>query len=393
MSASRLTQWVSGFLLLELRGDGTAEVLVDLQQAGIPLHHVRVWGARCTLGINLSDFRVCLRICRRHRVKIRFIEKEGLPFLSRKWMRRKSMLVGAGVFFALLYIMGSMVWQVSVSGVDEEEQTAVLQAAHECGLYRGAWKNSLDDVTILQGKMLDKLPGFIWIGVQLEGGKVTLEGLPKVPNVTPGQEAPRNVVAAKPGVIRGVYATRGQSMVKAGQVVHPGQVLISGILGEGAKQVPADGEVMAEVWYTSKVEVPLKVTQSALTGNTASRDYLVVGPWAIRVWGWEQPDYKGTFEQSEDEELNVGGLRMPVHLRRVTLYEATAGAVQQSRQQAEQTALRLVSQDVQRQMGEDGVILTQKVLQFEVSHGKLYETVLTRTEENIGVAAAISGNG
>lgn len=389
MSASRFSQWWNGFLLMELRGDHISAALQAFQLHGIELYYVKVRTQRCTLGIGLGDFREFYPICRQHGVKIRFIEKDGLPFFAQRCMRRKGMMAGVVLFLMLVYGLSSLIWQVSVAGSDEEAQTAVLQAARESGLYLGAWKQSLGDLQAIQNEILHKDPSLIWVGVQVEGSKAKLEVVKKIPNVAKANETPHNLVAAKPGVIRYVYATRGQSLVKPGQFVRPGQIMISGDLGAGAREVPAEGKVLAEVWYTSKVEMPLKVTQSALTGASVNRDYLVVGPLALRIWGWHQPDYKGTFERSGETNLHVGRWTLPFQMLKVTLYESTAAGVAQSEREAEQAGMRLAEQDVRRQMSQDGGILGQSVLHWEVSHGKLYETVSTRTEEDIGVAAPI----
>lgn len=389
MSASRLNHWWNGFLLMELRGDFISEAILEFQKHGIHLYHVKVRGQQCTLGVSLRDFPDFYGICRHYHVKIRFIQKDGLPFLARRWMKRKSMLIGMMLFCGLLYGLSSVVWQVHVTGVSDELQPVVLQAAKESGLYQGAWKQSLPDASKIQDEILDKVPALTWVGVQIEGSKVDLEAVQKIPNVIQTSNTPHNLIAAKPATIRYVFATRGEALVKPGQVVRPGQVVISGDLGAGTKAVPAAGRVLAEVWYTSKVEIPLQVTQSALTGESVNRDYLVVGPLSVRVWGWQQPEYKSTFESSEETQFHVGGWSSPLQLRKVTIFEASSTAVALSQQNAEQEGVRLAAQDVRRQMSDGGEILEQRILQPEVSHGKLYETVMTRTQEDIGVAAVM----
>jgi similar to stage IV sporulation protein len=387
MSASRLNHWWNGFLLMELRGDFISEAVIEFQRREIHLYHVKVRGQRCTLGVNLRDFEDFYRICRHYHVKIRFIQKDGLPFLARRWMKRKCMLIGIALFFGLVYGMSSVVWQVRATGVDEELQPAVLQAAKEIGLYQGAWKRAIPDVNQIQDEILDKVPALTWVGVQIEGSKVKLEAVQKIPNVIQTSNTPHNLIAAKPATIRYVFATRGEAVVKPGQVVRPGQVVISGEIGAGTKAVPAAGRVLAEVWYSSKVEMPLQVTQSALTGQSVTRDYLVLGPLSLRVWGWQQPEYKSTFESSDESQFHFGGWTSPLQMRKVILYEASSTAVALSQQNAEQEGVRLAAQDVRRQMSDGGEILEQRILQPEVSHGKLYETVMTRTQEDIGVAA------
>jgi similar to stage IV sporulation protein len=384
----RLEHWLFGSLHMQLRGQAVTDVIVDLQRKGVPLHHVRLGDETATLVVALRDFPGVYRICRARRVKIRFVERAGLPFTLRRVRRRKVFVAGAILFIVLVYAQSQIVWRVDIRGVSDETRIALRQAAAESGLYVGAWRGNLADVDQLQARIQKRLPSLTWVGVNMEGTIARIEAVEKVPGVETKNPQPCNVVAAKPATIRRVLATRGKAVVRPGQVVQPGQLLISGLIGHN-KEVPASGEVWSEVWYTSQVTLPLKVQSDGLTGASVRRDYLLIGPWAVRVWGWEEPGYKASLPRDHDSDWHLGRFKLPLQLRTVTLYEADPQAVDQSVAEAERRALTLATQDVRRQMGKNGVVLEQKVLQRKVSHGKLYEKVFTRVEEDIGVAKPI----
>ncbi|MCL6516353.1 sporulation protein YqfD [Alicyclobacillus sp.] len=378
-----------GWLTLELRGEDIPAVLAACANRGMRLSAVRVRGERCTLTLSLGDYREFYPICRRHRVRFRVLARQGPAFTARRARRRPAFFLSAALFVAVVYACGSVVWQVDVGGqVSEEGRMALLEAARDSGLRPGVWKGSLPDALTLQAEILRRAPSMLWVGVEMDGAKARLEAIERVPGPEVKPASPHNLVAARPGVIRHVFATRGQVVVRPGQVVQPGQILVSGSLGGGAAEVPAEGRVMAEVWYTSHVEVPLTVGIEGLTGQTAERGYLVVGPWAIHVWGWRMPTFTAHAERADESDWHLGAWRLPVQWRNVTLFEATESQVSLDEAAARARALELAAQDVRRQMGEGGV-LGQTVLQSRVDHGKLYATVLTRTEEDIGVPAPI----
>ncbi|MCF8563336.1 sporulation protein YqfD [Alicyclobacillus tolerans] len=389
MKTSRFDHVVFGALHMELRGANANETIADMQRQGISMSHIRMREGACTLVIGLRDFPHAYRVCRSHGVKIHFIAKEGLPFALRHASRRKSLLVGVALFAAVLYGLNSMVWQVSVSGVKEDTAAAVLQAARDNGLYVGAFKSSIGSLEQIQRKILQEMPSLVWVGIQMEGTKAQLKVVERIPGVDVKEEQPHNVIASKPAVVRKVLASRGEVMVKPGQTVQPGQVLISGSLGGGSKLVPATGEVLAEVWYTSKVQLPLRVRQSQLTGAFVDHQYVVVGPLALRVWGWREPNYNEIVQRVNESDWHFGKWRLPVQWENVKDYEVNQSAVAKTVAQAQQQALDLAKQDVFVQMHETGAVLGQTVLQHEVTHGKLYTTVLTRVEENIGVPGPI----
>lgn len=379
----------TGYLRLELVGQQLEPVLQEVLRQGVPLYYLRTKHQTATLGISLRDLRTLYLSCKSHRVKMRFIGKEGLPFLIRRWRRRKMFLLGVVLFLAILFVCRSLVWNVDVSGVDTEEQQAILQAAKSMGVTRGALLGPVRDVDRIQSELLRRVPSLMWVGVNVEGTKVRIQALKRVEGVQEKVETPHNIVAGKPAVIRKVFATRGMVTVIPGQAVSPGQVLISGVLGGGEKEVPATGVALAEVWYQSQVEVPLHVNQQALTGERVSFDDLQLGGLDLRVWGWRTPKFSASYAREDDTQWKIGNWTLPFTWRHITKYEATTDAVTHSTQEAEAKARLLARQDVSAQPGTDRTLLGQTVLHQEVKHGKLYATVLTRSEEDVGIPGKI----
>lgn len=380
-----------GELTLMLRGADVGVCLAHLQQQGVPLRFVRVRGAVGYCNISLRDFDVVYRTCRSRRVRFRIVARHGLPFWRKRLWRRKSFAFGAVLFICIIYAMSSMVWQINITGPKDEDGVAEIQdAAKAVGLYVGQAKSRLPDPATLQQQILSHAPDFVWVGVQTTGSVTQIQALPKVEGIKKENLKPHDIVASIPAVIRQISASRGRVVVKENQYVHPGQVLISGNLSGGAKNVPAAGQVLAEVWYTSKVTVPLKVKQEGLTGVSVKRDYLCVGPFKLRVWGFAEPHFTATYERDERTEWKIGAFVLPVQWQNTRMYEVTQATENKSVQVAKQTALRLAKEDVETKTGGESRILGQSVLHPQVAHGTLYETVLTRVEQDIGVAAPTS---
>ncbi|MCL6549053.1 MAG: sporulation protein YqfD, partial [Alicyclobacillus sp.] len=241
----------------------------------------------------------------------------------------------------------------------------------------------------LQADILEKVPSLSWVGIRLEGAKAKLEAVVKIPPAQPEAGTPRNIVAGKPGVILRVLATRGDVLVKPGQVVSPGTVLISGSLAEGAKRVPAAGHAWAEVWYHTEVVVPLQVSRRELTGRKVTRRYLDLAGVGVPVWGWADPAYAASVDRASETDWHLGPWHLPVQLRTVQEYEVNLRTWSQTVDDAKRTGMSLAAQDVTARMGAGGRVLGQTILQSQVAHGKLYATVMTRTEEDIGVPSPI----
>ncbi|GLG00302.1 sporulation protein YqfD [Alicyclobacillus hesperidum subsp. aegles] len=379
-----------GSLTLALRGRDLSACIAALQRRGITLRNVRVRRDYAVVTVSLRAFPMVYQVCRQHRVKFRIEARHGAPFWRRRLWRRKAFAIGAVAFVCAMYAMSSVIWRIDIQGATDEDGVAELRAAaHDAGLYVGQWRSRLADPAVLAEEMLKHANNFVWIGVQTTGSVTTIRAIPKIEGARAAAEQPHNIVAARPAVILNVQATRGRPMVKPNQFVRPGQVLISGVLAEGEPNVPASGKVLGEVWYTSNVTIPLTMIQQGLTGETATRDYLYLGSWRLRVWGFKEPQFAAVYERDEGTDWHIGQFVLPVQWQRATLYEASPSAIIQSVAAAKETALVAAQRDVATQAGGDSRVLGQSVLHERVERGTLYETILTRVEQDIGAPAPI----
>lgn len=379
-----------GELVLHLRGHDVGNCLTRMHEAGIPLRSVKVRESSGQCAVCLRDFDSVYRICRTSKVRFRIVHRRGLPFWRKRLWRRKMFAVGALFFVCVIYTMSSMIWRVDVTGPkDEDGMGEIRDAARATGIFVGQRKTEMADPVTLQQNLLSHAPNFVWVGVRTVGSVTTIQAIPKVKDIPSTVSVPQNIIASRPAVIQSVAATRGRVVVKKNQYVRPGDVLISGNLTEGRPSVPASGQVMGEVWYTTKVSVPLQVVQGELTGQKVTRDYLYIGPLKIRVWGFEEPHFSASYERDKGTDWAIGKFILPVQWQKVQLYEATQSTEIRSVTQAKTAALTLAERDVLTQMRTDGRILGQSVLHEQLQHGTLYETVLTRVSQNIGVPSVI----
>src|SRR5699024_9771076 len=149
----------------------------------------------------------------------------------------------------------------------------------------------------------DDIPELLWVGVDQKGTTFFLEGVEKIVVKEEEADEPRNLVAAKKGVIQNMYVSKGVPQVAVHDYVQPGDLLVSGVLGENeeaddeereeAEQpleyVAAEGEVIANTWYEVTVNAPLLVNEEVLTGNQKQKYFIQFGNFQIPVWGFRNP--------------------------------------------------------------------------------------------------------
>jgi similar to stage IV sporulation protein len=377
-----------GYVEVSLRGERVPELINQATAAGIMLWEIRqTRDGRFRMKMQRADVQKLRAILKQTGVRIHFEGKFGIPFLVWRAWRRKFFLAGAITFLIALYALTSVIWKVDVEIVGNFKHLSpetIEQAAADIGLHQGAWKAKLPDTDDLQKELLEKVPELTIVHVKIQGTKVHIEAVEKVPGVKPPNTAPQNVVAAKKGVIRNIFAKTGNKIAARNQFVQPGQVLISGTLGDNKTNVHAEGQVWATVYYKSQISIPLKTTRKEYTGEAVEKQFLTFWGHPVQIWGYGQLPFSTYEEHPEDKALKIGSFVFPIQYRDTTYSEVHAEQVNLSEQEAMKKAFELAKADVMRRMGKGGTIESQKPLQKEIKDGKLEIQVLNIVVEDIG---------
>ncbi|MCY0877129.1 MAG: sporulation protein YqfD [Firmicutes bacterium] len=381
--AVRVAEWITGYVRVRVVDDPDRRVLGALIERRAQLWDVRSErdNGEYTCCVTLTDIRLLLAVARRHRAKIRFGRKSGVPFLLWRASRRKVFLAGGLLFTILLYVLSSFVWHVEIDGTDQPE--AVASALQKLHVRPGTALYQILDQDSLQLALLDQLPQIAWVGVRIQGTAVYVHVIPRVASADPVVHKPQSIVAAVPGVVSSVLADSGLPLVKPGQFVTPGTVLISGSLLDG-KAVYAKGTVRALVWYRSQLELPERLAVAGITGDAVHHYYLMIGNWPVQVWGFARPPYTRELVHSVESPLEIAGIHLPFTWRSETVYEAATHVSVRSPQELAKQGLGMAAQDVLREASDEAKVLHQAILQKKLERGKLYMTVWTEVEENIG---------
>jgi len=384
----RPAEWFAGYVQVHVLDDPDRRML-----AGLVTRQVRLWDVRpledgsYRLCFALTDRSKVLSVARSIHCRLRFRYKRGVPFLLWRARRRKVFLLGGLAFAACLYLLSSFVWTVQIEGTDQPEAVAaVLNRLH---VRPGTLLYRLLDQDSLQLALLDQLPDIAWVGVRIQGTNIYVQVIPRVKPSDLLYRNPQSIVARVPGVVTSLLANSGLPAVHPGQFVTPGTVLISGVLSDG-KTVYADGSVQADVWYRSRIALPEQRQAEALTGDYVSHDYLVIGSLALQVWGFSRPPYPLRLIRSEDEPILLGDVRLPLMWRKEIVYDARKVRETLSPAELERQALQLARDDVLRSATDRARVMRQLILQKKLERGKLYMSVWTEVQEDIGRAQQIA---
>lgn len=317
----KLYRLLMGVVTVVFRGE-FAERLLNL----CAKNRISVWDiARdddtITVKMVAKDFKKMRRVRAKSHIRVRLQAKWGLPFVLRKYRKRFGFLCGIVLFFALLNFLSSFVWSIEVQGNQKITTDAILAACREIGIEEGMPISQLDALD-QRVEMLLHIDGLAWAALNLEGCHLTVDVTEAAPEPVEEDNSPCNLKATADGVIKIVEVTAGTAVVKVGEAVRAGDLLVSGAVEykDGQTELKkADGRILAETERALRVEVPLRETKTVRTGKVTRKSVL-------KVFGISMPLYLGTTKGPYEREVKTEHVRwfgkyLPIYYTTASFYE------------------------------------------------------------------------
>lgn len=384
---SNLVSLIRGFVRLRVRGERVEAFLNRLVD-----EHILVWNisrlpdrGELELDIHLSDFFRLRAWLRETGCRMRVLARFGMPFWLARLERRKFWAAGLILFVLGMYMLSSFVWSVEVVGNSRISTHEIREVAAKQGIRPWAWKFRLPQVDELSTRMMQHLPDAAWVGVSMQGTRVTIEIVETTVPEPRELMSPRHLVSTSDAVITHIFAEEGKPMVRRNMRVKKGDILISGLIGDEELQraVVAKGEVRGLVWHEYEIRVPLNQKRKVYTGNEQQRFYLVLGNRALQISGYGQEDFEEEAVFTDRKELRWRSYSIPFGWMKQSAKEVRLEEVQLSESAAREMGLSQARADVYAKFGREAQIHDEKILHVDVQNGKVYMKVLFEVEHEI----------
>jgi len=293
-----------GYVKLRLHGY-SPERFLNLCNA----RKLEIWGILCKDGdyeffMTVPGYRKVKPLVRKSRVRLRILERYGLPFFL--YRNRKRKLFGAGLagFFVFLYVMSLFVWDIEFEGNYHYTYDTLIRYLADQDVDYGMYKKRIDCEELESG-FRAHFPEITWVSARVSGTRllIHIKENEVISTLPEKDETPCDLVAAKPGVITSMIVRQGIAQVAIGDEVEAGQVLVKGIVPivndaeEVVNQytVRADADVTARTVNGYSKSFPLMHTERVATGRTRRGWYLKAGKasftFLVPAWGEQQWDY------------------------------------------------------------------------------------------------------
>ncbi len=240
---------IKGYVSFTAEG-GFPERFINLcNNNGIFLWNVQNDGVKVKACTTTADFKRIKTPAENSGMEIKDISEKGLKAFINRYKYRCGLCLGAFIaVFVIVFLSGS-IWEVEILSKEGVNVEAFTESLAESGVKKGARKSKIDILKV-QEEMMLKHSDLLWISVNIFGSKAQVE----ITTVTHKKEeadmkTPTNVVAKKDGVVTLVKGYYGVNVVKEGENVVKGTLLVSGIgkYADGSEYFThAKGEVFAK---------------------------------------------------------------------------------------------------------------------------------------------------
>ena len=375
---NRLIFWMQGYLAVELSGYSPERLLNLCSYNRIELWDLVCIGGKYRFFVRASDFKQMVGFVRKSKSRLVILEKRGLPFFLRRHRGRGLFAMGILVCAALLYLMSLRIWTIDFDGNSRFTDELLMETLREAGYETGMKKSGIvcDSLELM---LRETYPEITWVSAQIKGTRliVQLRENTGVLTAEPVDETPCDLVASRDGVITEIITRSGTPLVKAGDTVTAGQVLVSGVVelfndsGEktGEHSVKADATVKAATTAVYEERFSLEHSVKWYTGG--ERYQLTL--WILGRKLFLDGNIRGfdTYDTvSEQGQLSLGGdFYLPVSWQWTTLREYEEQTAIYSEAEARSLAESALERYEQNLL-EKGVQIIEKNVRIDMMGGE-----------------------
>jgi similar to stage IV sporulation protein len=326
--------------------------------------------------VNFKDFNKIEECGKRTRTKIRVLNQKGALFLLLRLKKQFTLVAGIVIFAIGLYFLSTFVWTIEISTERNMPPYEIRRDLLAYGIKPGTPKKAID-VYALEEMMSRDKDNVLWVRARIEGSKLIVNIAERLtPPEIVTEDMPCDIVAQEDGEIISIFTTAGTAVVKPGDIVKRGQLLVKGIQGkEGSTYlVHAKGEVVAKTFYEHFVEIEIKGTKKERTGNKNENIYITVAGKKIYI--------KKSLNKFDnyDKIYNNKGL-----IKKERYFEIKETAFELNKEAVVEETIAEMRKTTENRLDKAARISDNKIIETDLIDNKLSIRAVFIVEQSIGV--------
>lgn len=371
-----------GYREVECAVEDAALVLDTIHKNKVKHRSLKKVNEKCVFTINDFYYSKLIKYLPDAEHVISVKRERGLPHILKRYKKRPGLVVGLIIMLMLTKLSTMFVWDISVEGNVNVSDAEILTALSEHGFSVGSYIPGVDFYSICH-KLLLSNGNLSWVSVNMEGTEAKVVVIENDIKGTPeyGNGSPSNLVAAFEGEIVRTESASGQVMVKAGDKVSKGQLLISGVVNVGQGDtgiftlVRSMGRIYAKTNRVFEISVPLENVKSVLKERkTVKKSFKFFGK---------------SIKLKENSSILLDGCDIITVNRRVVLFEGLGKSFEIPLPITLQAVYTDVYEDVSVTYTEDEALAIAEKMMAQLLANELSDAELLRKETNIDVVDGV----
>ena len=391
MNTNKAIQYLSGYVDIVIEGYYIEKFINICNNEHIELWNIKRENAiKLHTSVEIKNFKLLRNICKKTKCKIKIEKKSGLPFVIKKYKKRKVFIIILLIIIMGIITLSNFIWNIEVEGNNNIPKEELISLASKYGLSVGQWKGKVDEKDVINKIRLER-DDIAWVGIDIKGTNAIIKIVEadKKPEIIDEDEY-CNIVADKDAMITKVSAQNGTPLVKAGDIVKKGDTLIAGWLEgkyTGKQYVHSHGDIQAKVWYTATEKIDLKETKKVETGNTENKYSVKINNFEINLFK-SLPKFQKYDTINENKKLKLfSNFYLPFEIVKYTYTEYEENTVVHSIEEAKQMGVDKAAETLKENI--EGKEILDKQVTVKQYNNYIEVQVTYEVEENIGVEEKI----
>lgn len=245
----KLLRLLCGYVAFEASG-GFCERFLNLCKINnLNLWNIKNDGVKVIAFTTASEFALIKKPAQNAGMEINVVKECGLPFFIKRHKWRCGAVFGIFMVFVAVWFLSGFIWEVEIVNDNDVKIEGFTEYLADLGVETGARKSKVDILQV-QENLLDTFSELSWVSINIFGTKAQVEYMYAKPQKKiADNKSPTNVVSSKTGEIVLVEGYVGENVVKIGDCVAEGSLLISGVIKNAdlsENLVHARGKVFAK---------------------------------------------------------------------------------------------------------------------------------------------------
>lgn len=368
------------FYDIKITGKDVKRFIHNLHKMHIEFLNIEFEKNSVLIKVREEDYQKILNIKTIYEIEV--VRLYGIAYFKRFLKKYSLFFIVLGVSFFLFLGLTNVIFEVEVVHNNKEIRELLLEELAKEGIRKYHFVVSYQKKETIKENILKKYKDKIeWLEIERQGTKYEIKVEERKKNDEQNDTTPKDIVAKKNGMIQKITSSSGEILVKKDQYVKKGDILIGGTIHnkeEVVGKVRAEGEVIAETWYTVTVSLPYHYREEIKTENKQKVLHIEWLQGGLNLFRFHK--YRNS---NLDYLYKLENPILPISISIAEEQEVNVIDKVYTKDNAIKEASTIAKQRLKTKLGEDIEILYEKNLKITEEDSKIKVVMFYKVSENI----------